>query len=167
MSEIYFAETEGCEYQIEILSDTHISINDISFEIDFEALRQDLAYSLLINGESYEVSVYQENGEWIVTLRGNQFSVTVLDDLEKRLRAATELGGVKQGAVSIQAPMPGLVIDVPVAEGDQVNQGEVLVVLESMKMQNELRAPRAGKVSNLQVKVNDNVDRKHTLLTLD
>ena len=63
--------------------------------------------------------------------------------------------------------MPGLVIDIPIQEGDQVEKGDVLVILESMKMQNELTAPRAGKVTRIQTTVNDNVERKQTLLILE
>jgi biotin carboxyl carrier protein len=63
--------------------------------------------------------------------------------------------------------MPGLVIDIPVKEGDQVSEGDVLVILESMKMQNELTAPRAGTVTQIQVSVNDNVERKESLLILE
>jgi biotin carboxyl carrier protein len=63
--------------------------------------------------------------------------------------------------------MPGLVIDIPVAEGDQVSKGDVLVILESMKMQNELTAPRDGKVTRVHAVVNGNVERKESLLVLE
>ena len=67
----------------------------------------------------------------------------------------------------VQSPMPGLVIDIPVKVGDRVEKGEVLLILESMKMQNELRAPRAGTVARIQAAVNDNVERKETLLIIE
>jgi biotin carboxyl carrier protein len=121
----------------------------------------------LIKGESYEVNVYQENGEWEVLLRGKQYTVTVDDEREKRLREAAGEAGRRLGAVSVSAPMPGLVIDIPVAEGDNVVEGEILIVLESMKMQNEIRAPRSGKIKNIQTKINANVERKQTLLVLE
>jgi biotin carboxyl carrier protein len=63
--------------------------------------------------------------------------------------------------------MPGLVIDIPVQEGDQVAEGDVLVILESMKMQNELRAPKAGLITKIETSVNDNVERKEALLILE
>ena len=63
--------------------------------------------------------------------------------------------------------MPGLVIDIQVKVGDEVKEGQVLLILESMKMQNELKAPRDGKIARIQAKVNDNVERKEALLILE
>jgi biotin carboxyl carrier protein len=62
--------------------------------------------------------------------------------------------------------MPGLVISIPVSEGQQIEQGEVLVILESMKMQNELKSPRDGTVSRLRVEPGDNVEQRETLLSV-
>jgi biotin carboxyl carrier protein len=62
--------------------------------------------------------------------------------------------------------MPGLVIAIPVVEGQSVAQGDVLVILESMKMQNELKSPRAGKISRVRVKEGDSVERRQTLLSV-
>jgi biotin carboxyl carrier protein len=62
--------------------------------------------------------------------------------------------------------MPGLVISVPVIEGQMVEKGQTLVILESMKMQNELRAPYPGKVMRLRVKAGESVEQKQILLNL-
>ncbi len=62
--------------------------------------------------------------------------------------------------------MPGLVVAVPVTQGEQVQKGQNLVILESMKMQNEIKAPREGTVSRVRVKSGDNVDQHQVLLTL-
>ena len=62
--------------------------------------------------------------------------------------------------------MPGLVIAVPVEEGQPVEKGDVLLILESMKMQNELKSPRAGKVSRVRVAPGDRVEQKQTLLSV-
>ena len=167
MSEIYFAEIEGEEYQIEILSEEEVVINGERHEINFQALRQYLSYSLLIEGNSYETNIYRDNGLWEVLLRGKQFSVQVEDERERRLRMAAGQASKQTGKITLQAPMPGLVIDVTVTEEQDVEEGDVLVILESMKMQNELTAPRAGRIIRVQVKVNDNVERKQVLLVLE
>ena len=167
MTEHYYAEIDDLEYQIEIISDKQVAINGKPYNFDFQVLRQLLSYSLLIDGDSYEVNVYQDNGIWEVLLRGKQFSVNVEDEREKHMRLAAGQGAVLDGTVTLLAPMPGLVIEIPVKEGQEVKEGDVLVILESMKMQNELRAPRDGTVSQIQTRLNDNVERKQALLILD
>lgn len=165
--EKYFAEIEGVEYQIEILSDNRVVINGESYELNFQGLRQHLSYSLLLEGKSFEINIYQDNGIWEVLLRGNQFSVQVEDERERRMRMAAGQASKQEGKIILQAPMPGLVIDIPVKEGQEVEKGNVLLILESMKMQNELTAPRAGRITRIQAKVNDHVDRKQALLVLE
>ena len=167
MTEKYFAEIEGVEYQIEILSDTRIAINGEPYELNFQALRQHLSYSLLLEGKSYEINIYQDNGFWEVLLRGHQFSVKVEDERERRLRMAAGQSSKEEGKIVIQAPMPGMVIDIQVKEGQEVDEGDVLVILESMKMQNELTAPRAGRITRIQTKMNEHVERKQALLVLE
>lgn len=166
-SEIYFAEVEGKEYQIEILSETRVVINGISHEIDYQTLKQHSSCSLLVDGKSFEPNTFQENGGWEILLQGRRFNVIVEDERERRLRLAGGQTSQQEGRFILLSPMPGLVIDIPVEVGDQVEKGDVLVILESMKMQNELTAPRDGKISRIQAKVNDNVERKETLLILD
>jgi biotin carboxyl carrier protein len=62
--------------------------------------------------------------------------------------------------------MPGLVIDIPVQDGQEVAKGNVLMILESMKMQNELKAPQSGKISRIKVAIGDYVERRQTLLSV-
>lgn len=163
----YIATIEDKEYEIEILSETKVLIDEVPYEIDFKHLRQYLSFSLLVNGKSYETNIYQDNSDWEVLLRGRQFTVDVEDERERRLRLAAGHVSVQKGKYILRAPMPGLVIDIPVKVGDEVSEGDVLVILESMKMQNELTAPRDGVVSRIQAQVNGNVERKEALLVLE
>ena len=167
MTEIYYAEIEDLEYQIEIISDKQVAINGKLYNFDFQVLRQLLSYSLLIEGDSYEVNVYQDNGIWEVLLRGKQFSVTVADEREKRIRLATGQEAVSEGSATLLAPMPGVVIEIPVVEGQEVQEGEVLVILESMKMQNELKSPQDGIVTEIRVSEGENVDQKQIMIVID
>jgi biotin carboxyl carrier protein len=161
----YFARINEKEYEIEILSETRVLINGVHHQLDFQVLEQ-LSYSLLVDGISYETYLFQDNGEWEVLLSAKQYSVVIEDERERQLRLAT--GGVSHttGKYILSAPMPGLVIDIPVEVGSQVSKGDVLVILESMKMQNELTAPQDGTVTRINVEVSDNVERKESLLIL-
>jgi len=166
-NEIYFAEINGKEYKIEIISDSKVIIDGISHEIDYKTLKEHASCSLLFDGRSFEPNIYQENGGWEILLQGKRFNAFVEDERERRLRMATGHTSAEKGKFTLLAPMPGLVIDIQVEVGDEVKEGQVLLILESMKMQNELTAPRDGKITRIQAKVNDNVERKEALLILD
>ena len=166
-SDIFFAEIEGKEYQIEILSESRVVINGTPHVIDFHSLQQGSSCSLLFDGKSFEPTAFNENGDWEVLLKGRLYNVRVEDEIGRRLRLASGSTSQQTGKYTLLSPMPGLVIDIPVEVGDQVEKGEVLIILESMKMQNELQAPRPGKITSIQASVNDNVERKEVLLTLE
>jgi biotin carboxyl carrier protein len=101
-----------------------------------------------------------------VLLRGRLYPITVEDERENRLRSAAGGGVAETGEFHLRAPMPGLVVAIPVAEGQPVQKGQVLLILESMKMQNELKSPRDGTVGRLRVKPGETVEQKQTLLSV-
>jgi acetyl/propionyl-CoA carboxylase alpha subunit len=138
----------------------------VIYQVDFMPVGDQQVYSLVVNGKSVDANVYPNDDTWQVIFQGNLFSATVEDEREKRLRAA--LGGrvAEHEDFHLKAPMPGMVISIPVKEGEAIHKGEVLVVLESMKMQNELRSPRDGKVIRLRVKAGDRVEQKETMLSV-
>lgn len=113
-------------------------------------------YSLLIGDRSYEMFIRaagrQESGAsaFEVNIGGQTFEVGVQDE---RARALASLVGEARasGDVTIRAPMPGLVSNVLVSEGDEIQRGQAVVVLEAMKMENDLSATRAGIVKSLRV----------------
>ena len=84
--------------------------------------------------------------EWFVTLAGRQIPVTVESWRERTLAEARLAEGAVAGPVEIRSTLPGLVVAVNVAVGSEVEEGEALVTIEAMKMQNEVRAPRAGRI---------------------
>jgi biotin carboxyl carrier protein len=162
----YITTIEGQEFEIEVIDERHIRVRDRVFEVDFESVSGQPVFSLILDGRSYESFVYPGDEDWQVLLRGRQYQVKVEDEREKRLRAAAGSGVAETGEYRLKAPMPGLVISVPVSEGQAVEKGQVLVILESMKMQNELKSPRAGTVGRVRVKAGESVEQKQTLLSI-
>lgn len=162
----YVTTTGDREILIEIIDDHHITVDGVSYEIDFESVSEQTVYSLLANNESHEALVYESEEGWQVLLHGSQYVLLVEDERERRLRAS--LGGGPQQNVDyhLRAPMPGLIVAVPVSEGQSIEKGDVLVILESMKMQNELKSPRPGKISRVQVQPGDSVEQRDTLLSV-
>ncbi|MDP1544894.1 MAG: acetyl-CoA carboxylase biotin carboxyl carrier protein subunit [Anaerolineales bacterium] len=162
----YVTTVNGKEFEIEIVDERHIRIGDRLLAVDFETVSGQPVFSLILDGRSYESFVYQGDEDWEVLLRGRQFQVKVQDEREKRLKAAAGGGVAEGGEFLLKAPMPGLIVATPVEEGQEVRKGQVLLILESMKMQNELKAPRDGVVDRIRVKVGESVEQKQTLLSV-
>ena len=162
----YVATTGDREITVEIVDEHHVIVDGVSYEIDFESVSEQTVYSLLANNQSHEALVYESEDGWQVLLHGSQYVLVVEDERERRLRASLG-GGIPQNVdFHLRAPMPGLIVTVPVEDGQEIEKGDVLVVLESMKMQNELKSPRPGKVSRVRVKPGDSVEQRDTLLSV-
>lgn len=106
-------------------------------------------YSILVQGESFEVRVERIGSELRATAQGREYRLAIRDPREwKKNRAgAAEAEGRQQ----VLAPMPGKVVRILVAAGEQVQAGQGLMVVEAMKMQNEIHAPKSGKIERLSV----------------
>jgi biotin carboxyl carrier protein len=161
----YITTIDGKEFSVEIIDEKHVRINEQILEVDFESVSGQPVYSLIIGGKSYEAYIYPDEKDWQVLLYGRLFQAMVEDEREKRLRAAGSKVA-ESGEFSLKAPMPGLIVAIPVTEGQVVTQGQVLLVLESMKMQNELKAPRDGTIARIRVKAGETVEQKQTLLNV-
>ena len=162
----YVSSVNGIEYLIEIIDERHITVNGKKLAVDFNSVSGQPVYSLIVDGKSFEGFVYPGEIEWEVLLMGRQFPIKVEDEREKRLRAAAGGSVSETGEFHLKAPMPGMVVSIPVDEGQEIKKGQVLLILESMKMQNELKAPRDGTVGRVRVKPGESVEQRQTLLSI-
>ena len=162
----YITTVEDKQFLVEIIDEKHVSVDGKIYNVDFESVSGQPVFSLIVDGKSHEAYVQEGDETWQVLMRGQLYPVKVEDEREKRLRAAAGGGVAETGEFHLKAPMPGLVIAIPVTEGQEVKKGQVLLILESMKMQNELKAPRDGKVSRIRVKPGESVEQKQALLSV-
>jgi len=154
------------EFEVEILGNNQVSVDGVVYNVDFESVSGKPVYTMLVDGKSFEAHIIQDEDTWQVLMRGTLYSAQVEDERERRLRTAG--GGEGAGGEYIlKAPMPGLIVKVPVSEGDEIQKGDVLVILESMKMQNELKAPRDGVVRRVEVQQGDSVEQRETMVVLE
>ncbi len=162
----YQATVNGTKYEIEINQDGELFVNGKQRYVDFLSLRETL-YSVISETESHDVLIDNtEENTYQVQLRGRLYSVNVMDERALLLGSRRGGGFTDSGEVSIKSPMPGLVVDVPVSEGDEVTKGQTVVILESMKMQNELKAPREGTVQRIGVEPGQSVEQNKVLVTI-
>ena len=131
-------------------------------------------FSLLINGRSYEAwgrildphEAGFENGMAVeVVVRGQTWIVHVRDERSQAL-ASIAGGAHAAGDAVIRAPMPGMVSNILVQEGDEVSRGQTIVVLEAMKMENDLTTPRAGIVKTIRTAKGQTVNQGETLAVI-
>ena len=163
----YVTTIGGNEYQVEISTEGRVSVDGVEYQVDFRQIGDQPVYSVLIDGLSYEAYVHPAEEAWQVLLQGNFYNSQVEDERERRLRLASGSVVSERQEFYLKAPMPGLIVDVLVEEGEQVDKGDVLVILESMKMQNELRTPRSGKIFRMNINIGDNVDQKQVLMSVE
>lgn len=162
----YVATVEDQNYEVEINSEHELTLDGVRLQVDFQSAAAESVFSLIVNGRSYEACVYPTDAGLEVMLAGRMYHVIVEDERERLLRQASVGPAVQRGDYHLRAPMPGLVVTVPIEEGQQVARGDILVILESMKMQNELKAPREGIITNVRVRTGDRVDQNQVMVTL-
>lgn len=142
-------------------------------EVDAKLLKSSIV-SALIDHRSYDVDLERTgdpsdtlDGRLSVRVRGRMLAMEMLDERRKKMKEAAQshLGGGGSGRVD--SPMPGKVLKILVAEGDEVAEGQGVVVVEAMKMENELKAPCAGKITNVVVKEGQTVDAGTNILSVE
>ena len=122
---------------------------------------------LLLGGESWTVACQDLGGSrWALGTRGERLEVDVQDERSKRIEALTGRGRAAPAGGMVKAPMPGLVVRVEVTEGQVVEAGDGLVVVEAMKMENELRAPHRATIERIHVTAGERVEKGAPLVSL-
>lgn len=127
-----------------------IEVEGRHMDADFVRLPDGLVYSVIVDGRSYEVRIAPDGEMLDVTWQGRTIRVEVRNPLEKMLLQQVA-GRPRVQGETIHAPMPGAVVSIRVRVGDVVQAGQAVVVLEAMKMQNELAAHSDGIVSEILV----------------
>ncbi len=142
-----------------------LTVDGQRHEVDALALDHG-AVSLLLDGQVYDVEFDDVGQEVQVLVRGDAFRVDVADERALRLRAGAAAFQV-EGKVTLTAPMPGKVVRLLVKQGEAVQEGQGLVVVEAMKMENELKSPKAGTVTEVFAQEGKTVEANAKLLTVE
>jgi biotin carboxyl carrier protein len=162
----YITRVEDQEFEIIIDQDDRIIVNGQVYNIDFQQLSEGGMLSLLLNNRSLEAIVEEREDAWEVLLRGELYSVQAQDERAYRLAKARGMAAETSGEAAVKSPMPGIIIAVPVEPGQTVKKGDQVIILESMKMENELRSPRDGLVLRVLVAPGASVEKDQVLVTV-
>jgi len=163
----YYVRTGEAKFDIEVDRKGAIRLAGEPLDADLQPSADPTLYSLILGHRSYELRIEPCDGGYRVRIDGVTYDVAVEDERAHLLAGVKSLAdGFGSGEMAIKSPMPGLVIDVAVEVGDAVEAGQTLIVVESMKMHNEFKAPRAGTVRAVRVERGAKVVQNTILLTL-
>jgi biotin carboxyl carrier protein len=140
-------------------------IGDRVYELQVREIEPD-CYLFFLHHNVHECRVNERQGATFdVTIRGRSHEVTIVDP--KRLRSGQNSDRHHQGVAEIRAAMPGKVVRVQTEAGKTVEKGAGVLVVEAMKMQNEMKSPREGVVVSINVKAGDTVNAGDVLAVIE
>ena len=163
----YVAITEEGELSIEIADSGNTAwVDGEAHVVDMQPIGSHWLCSLLVDNRSYEILIDRDGEVLKVLLEGKLYALRVEDEERHRLSKLVRPHTMPEEDLPVRTPMPGLVVSVAVKSGQRVASNELLLILESMKMENELRAPREGVVRSLSVEAGDLVEADQVLMVL-
>lgn len=153
------------EYDISFSGDTTL-INGKEVKPDLVKI-SDTSYHLILNHKSYRINILSGSSEkeFAVEVNGNKYNLNVKDRYDQLLHDLGMDSTLSAKADFIKAPMPGLVVNILVSEGETVEKDTPLLVLEAMKMENILKATAPGTVDKIHAKAKDAVEKGQVLIS--
>lgn len=127
-------------------------------------------YHLLDENHSTKVELVEANFQrkkYTVLVNSNLYKVSIANDLDQRIETMGFSFGSTKHINRIIAPMPGLILDINVAEGEEVNEDDPLLILEAMKMENVITSPRPGTIKSISVAIGEAVEKNQLLIEFE
>ncbi len=163
----YYVEIGDKTYEIEIGPDGPV-LDGRAVDVDLQPNHGSNLWHLILDGRSHTLGAHreEERGLWQIEIDGQRHRVLALDERRRAIRELAGAAAVSHGPVEVRAPMPGLVIKIEVEREEEVEHGQGLAVIEAMKMENELKATSAGRVTDIRVSAGQTVEKGQILLVI-
>jgi biotin carboxyl carrier protein len=166
----YYATQSGRERVVDIepLGEGryHVSLDGGAPRLVDAARLEGATLHLLVDGRSHEAEVADDEGAILLRLGDVERRLELVDERRRRL-ASVGGGSAASGRAVLKAPMPGKVVKLLVAVGDEVAEGQGVLLIEAMKMENELRAPKAGRVVSIAIAEGQTVEGRTELVVIE
>ena len=161
----YFVTVGERTYEVE-LRGQDVLVDGAVLPAELQPVPGTLLRRLSLDGKSYRVVAMggEARGSWDLQLGGERIHVDVVDERTRTIRAMTARSSGPQGPKPVRAPMPGMVVRVEVEPGQHVRAGQGVVIIEAMKMENELKADAPGVVSKVMVNAGTAVEKGAVLI---
>jgi biotin carboxyl carrier protein len=167
----YLATIEGAEHALNIeelaaAGSFQIELGGKKFDADLRQVGP-ASFSIVIENRSFDLDVVREGDEVVVSSRGGVTRLTLEDARRRLMRAGGGKAREVSGRVQMRAMMPGRVVSLLVKAGDEVTANQGVIVVEAMKMENELKSRKAGKVIEVKVVAGQTVEKGELLVVIE
>jgi biotin carboxyl carrier protein len=164
----YQAIVDGAERELEIEeldpNSVRVKLGEQTFDVDLRKTHGD-SFLAIVGDRAFDFSISADGDDLLVISRRGTNRVTLIDTSRRRLQTGGERA--VSGRVELKAMMPGRVVNVLVKAGDEVAADQGIIVVEAMKMENELKTPKAGKVLEIKVSVGQAVEKGEILVVIE
>ncbi len=163
----YFIQVNGRQHEVDVmerLGELKVAVDGKPLDLSYEEVDTLGQVALLSEGKSYGVSIEGDMSKASVVIAGHLYAVEIEDERERAAHAAER--AASKGGGLVKAIMPGIVVKLMVKEGEIVEAGQALLILEAMKMQNEIAAVAAGKIKTIHVREREAVAGGARLVTI-
>ncbi len=159
MAEFLVQTSEGFTFEIEKSDAENLDLLE----------NEDGSYNLIYNNKSYTLSVIKSDinkKSFTISVNGKEFDLDIKDSLDQMLDKMGFSNNKKHSSGEIKSPMPGMVLNIEAEEGQEIEKGDTLLVLEAMKMENLIKSHANGIVKSIKVKKGEAVSKNQVLLVL-
>jgi biotin carboxyl carrier protein len=166
---IYYARMPDGEHRVEIEKDGNtytVTIDGKTYVADARMASGPAAMSIIVDNRCYETIVTNTGRKTLVSTGGEEFEIEIADELEHR-GTTSAAHHLDLDVEEVKAPMPGVVVSIEVEKGQEVDPGTPVVIVEAMKMQNEIATVVGGAVKEIRVNEGDIVDSQKTLVVIE
>lgn len=158
------------EYKVEVNENSEFTLTEeLISSLDIQ-LSDGGKFHLIDNNNSYKITIEKNDflkKSYIININGNSYNIDVLDELDQLIKEMGFEVGANKVVNVINAPMPGLILEVNVNEGDEIKENDSLLILEAMKMENVISSPRDGIIKKINVTKGDAIDKGHLLIEFE
>jgi len=162
----YIVSIDENKHLLKILGQNKVELNGENYGVELSQLSK-YTYLLKINNKVYHVTSEKLNGsDYTFAIDGSTFNTTVRTTLEEKANEYLQNKAKESGTEIIKSPMPGLIVKILKQVGDNVEVGDPIILLEAMKMENEIRASASGVIKSISAKENFSVEKGQALLEI-
>lgn len=164
----FVSKINSSNYKIEVLSDKEIKVNNENYFYSFERVSKN-KFVLNFNDKNYTAIFLKNSPDQLsVLINNNEYQLKVITLIqEEALTIIEKSSSSLEKTIKVKAPMPGLILKIKKQDGEVIRQGDSILILEAMKMENEIKAPSTGIIKFASITEGKNVEKGTLLFSIE